>query len=132
MTGSSFGKLLKISTWGESHGDSIGCMLDGVPSGIKINENYIQRFLDQRKPGQSKFTTQRKEPDKVKILSGVFNNVTTGTPVSLVIQNEDKKSQDYTDISQSYRPGHADYTTKKNLVLEITEVVEEHRLERPQ
>ena len=110
MTGNSFGKLLKISTWGESHGDSIGCIIDGVPSGIKITNNYIQKFLDQRKPGQSKFTTQRKEPDKVKILSGVFNNITTGTPVSLVIQNEDKKSQDYTEISQSYRPGHADYT----------------------
>ncbi len=113
MTGSSFGKLLKISTWGESHGHSIGCILDGVPSGINITERYIQKYLDLRKPGQSKFTTQRKEPDKVKILSGVFNNITTGTPISLIIQNEDKKSQDYTEISQSFRPGHADFTYQK-------------------
>ena len=110
MTGSSFGKLLKVSTWGESHGDSIGCIVDGVPSGIKITEKYIQKYLDLRKPGQSKFTTQRSEPDKVKILSGVFNNVSTGTPISLIIKNEDKKSKDYSNISKSFRPGHADFT----------------------
>jgi len=110
MTGSSFGKLLKVSTWGESHGESIGCIVDGVPSGIKITEKYIQKYLDLRKPGQSKFTTQRSESDKVKILSGVFNNVSTGTPISLIIKNEDKKSKDYSNISKSFRPGHADFT----------------------
>ena len=110
MTGSSFGKILKLSTWGESHGDAIGCVLDGVPSGIKISKDEIQKYLEKRKPGQSKFTTQRKEPDKVKILSGIFNGVTTGTPISLQIENIDKKSKDYSEILDKFRPGHADYT----------------------
>ena len=110
MTGSSFGKILKLSTWGESHGDAIGCVLDGVPSGIKISKDEIQKYLEKRKPGQSKFTTQRKEPDKVKILSGIFNGVTTGTPISLQIENIDKKSKDYSEILDRFRPGHADYT----------------------
>ncbi len=110
MTGSSFGKILKLSTWGESHGDAIGCVLDGVPSGIKISKDEIQKYLEKRKPGQSKFTTQRKEPDQVKILSGIFNGVTTGTPISLQIENIDKKSKDYSDILDKFRPGHADYT----------------------
>ena len=110
MTGSSFGKILKLSTWGESHGDAIGCVLDGVPSGIKISKDEIQKYLEKRKPGQSKFTTQRKEPDQVKILSGIFNGVTTGTPISLQIENIDNKSKDYSDILDKFRPGHADYT----------------------
>ena len=110
MTGSSFGKILKLSTWGESHGDAIGCVLDGVPSGIKVSKDEIQEYLEKRKPGQSKFTTQRKEPDQVKILSGIFNGVTTGAPISLQIENIDKKSKDYSEILDKFRPGHADYT----------------------
>ncbi len=110
MAGSSIGQIFRVSTWGESHGEAIGCVIDGVPSNISLNEDYIQTFLDKRKPGQSKFTTQRKEDDKVKILSGVFNNKTTGTPISLVIYNKDQKSKDYNDIKNKFRPGHADYT----------------------
>ena len=110
MAGSSIGQIFRVSTWGESHGEAIGCVIDGVPSNISLNEGYIQTFLDKRKPGQSKFTTQRKEDDKVKILSGVFNNKTTGTPISLVIYNKDQKSKDYNDIKNKFRPGHADYT----------------------
>ncbi len=110
MTGSSFGKLFKISTWGESHGNSLGCVIEGVPPNIKIDDKYIQKFLDKRKPGQSKFTTQRKEDDKVEILSGVFEGKTTGTPISLRIKNTDQKSKDYSKIKDKFRPGHADYT----------------------
>ena len=110
MTGSSFGKILKLSTWGESHGPSIGCIIDGVPAGIKILKEDIQEFLHRRRPGQSKFTTQRKEPDDVEILSGMFNDFTTGTPISLIIKNIDTKSKDYSNIAESFRPGHADYT----------------------
>ncbi len=110
MTGSSIGKIFKITTWGESHGEALGCVLEGVPPNIDINEKYIQKFLDKRKPGQSKFTTQRKEDDKVKILSGVFEGKTTGTPISLIIYNLDQKSKDYSDIKEKFRPGHADYT----------------------
>ena len=110
MTGSSIGKILNLTTWGESHGEAIGGVLDGVPAGISLTEKDIQLFLDKRRPGQSKYTTQRNEPDKVKILSGVFNGETTGTPISLLIENIDKKSKDYSDISESFRPGHADYT----------------------
>ena len=110
MTGSSIGKIFKVSTWGESHGKAIGCTIDGVPSGIKITESFIQKYLDKRKPGNSKFTSQRKEPDKVSILSGVFEGETTGTPISLIIKNVDKKSKDYSDIKDSFRPGHADLT----------------------
>ena len=85
MTGNSFGKLFKLTTWGESHGKALGCVIEGVPSNIKISESFIQKFLDKRKPGQSKFTTQRKEKDKVEILSGIFGGLTTGTPISLII-----------------------------------------------
>ena len=87
MTGSSFGKIFKVTTWGESHGEALGCVVEGIPSNIKLDANYIQSFLDKRKPGQSKFTTQRKENDKVAILSGVFKGITTGTPISLIIEN---------------------------------------------
>ena len=110
MVGSNFGKIFKLTTWGESHGKALGCVIEGVPSNIKLTENYIQKFLDKRRPGQSKFTTQRKEEDKVKILSGVFNGVTTGTPISLVIENQDVRSKDYDDIKNKFRPGHADFT----------------------
>ena len=110
MSGSSIGQIFKVTTWGESHGEAIGCVIEGIPSNISINENYIQTFLDRRKPGQSKFTTQRKEDDKVKILSGVFNGKTTGTPISLIIFNKDQKSKDYDEIKDKFRPGHADYT----------------------
>ena len=113
MTGSSFGKILKLSTWGESHGEMIGCILDGVPSGLKIQTEDIQKYLDERKPGQSKFTTQRKESDKVKIISGVFEGITTGTPISMIIKNEDTRSKDYKEIANSFRPGHADYSYYK-------------------
>ena len=93
MTGSSFGKVFKISTWGESHGHALGCIVDGVPPNIPLTEQYIQKDLNKRKPGQSKFTTQRKEKDEVKILSGVFEGKTTGTPISLIIYNQDQKSK---------------------------------------
>ena len=113
MTGNTFGKIFKITTWGESHGVGLGCIIDGVPADIRLDENYIQTFLDKRKPGQSKFTTQRKEDDKVEILSGVFNGKTTGTPISLLIKNKDVKSKDYSDIKDKFRPGHADFTYHK-------------------
>ncbi len=110
MTSNSIGKIFNFTTWGESHGEAIGCVIDGVPSNIKLTEKDIQPFLDKRKPGQSKFTTQRKENDTVKILSGTFNNKTTGHPISLIIYNQDKRSKDYSDIKNKFRPGHADYT----------------------
>ena len=110
MTGSSFGKIFKVTTWGESHGDAIGCVVEGVPPNLSLSESFIQKELDRRKPGQSKFTTQRKESDKVKILSGIFDGKTTGTPISLIIYNEDQKSKDYKDIKNKFRPGHADLT----------------------
>ncbi|MCH2546650.1 MAG: chorismate synthase [Alphaproteobacteria bacterium] len=110
MTGNRFGHTFSFSTWGESHGTAIGCMVDGVPSQLPLDEAFIQQFLDKRRPAQSKFTTQRKESDTVHILSGVFDGKTTGTPISLVIYNEDQRSKDYGDIAQKFRPGHADYT----------------------
>ena len=110
MAGSSFGELFRFTTWGESHGPAIGVVVDGVPSRIPLAPGEIQHWLDRRKPGQSKFTTQRREPDRVEILSGVFEGVTTGTPVSLMIRNEDQRSKDYGEIKDLYRPGHADIT----------------------
>jgi chorismate synthase len=115
MSHNSFGHLFRITTWGESHGQAIGCVVDGCPSLIPITEEELQVYLDQRKPGQSRYTTQRQEADKVRILSGVFENetgekVTTGTPISLMIENTDQRSKDYGDIKNKYRPGHADYT----------------------
>ncbi len=109
MTGNSFGKLFKFTTWGESHGEAIGCVIDGVPSQISLTEADIQADLNRRKTGQSKFTTQRKEPDTVKILSGVFEGQTTGCPISLLIQNQDQRSRDYSEIKDTFRPSHADY-----------------------
>jgi len=108
-----FGKIYKISTYGESHGKAIGVIIDGCPSGIEVNEKDIQKELDRRKPGQSKITTQRKEDDNIEILSGVFNGMTTGSPISLFIKNKDHKSSEYDHISTSFRPSHADFTYHK-------------------
>lgn len=110
MASNSFGTIFRFTTWGESHGEAIGCVIDGCPSRIALSEADIQPWLDKRKPGQSRHTTQRKEPDTVKILSGVYEGKTTGTPISLIIYNEDQKSKDYSEITEKYRPGHADYT----------------------
>jgi chorismate synthase len=105
-----FGKLFRFMTWGESHGPAIGCVIDGAPPRISLTEADIQYFLDQRRPGQSRHTTQRQEADQVKIMSGVFEGRTTGTPISLIIDNTDARSKDYGDIAHKFRPGHADYT----------------------
>ena len=110
MSDNSFGKLFRFTTWGESHGPALGCVVDGTPPGIPLDESDLQQWLDKRRPGQSRFTTQRKEPDAVKILSGVFEGVTTGTPISLVIENVDQRSRDYGDIKDKFRPAHADYS----------------------
>jgi len=110
MPGNAFGNLFKITTWGESHGPAIGVVIDGCPAGLRLTEREIQKELDRRKPGQSKITTERKEADKVQILSGVFEGITTGTPISLMVRNTDKRSKDYEKIKNLYRPGHADYT----------------------
>lgn len=110
MAGSSFGTYFKITTWGESHGKGIGVVVDGCPAGLPLCEADIQKYLDRRKPGQSKFSTPRKESDSVEILSGTFNGQTTGTPISLIVINENQRSGDYGEIASYYRPGHADYT----------------------
>jgi len=106
----SFGHLFRVTTWGESHGPAIGCVVDGCPPGLTLTESDIQPWLDRRRPGQSKFTTQRQEPDQVRILSGVFEGLTTGTPIAMVIENTDQRSRDYSTIAQQFRPGHADLT----------------------
>ena len=113
----SFGKVFKISTFGESHGKAIGVIIDGCPAGININEEIIQKDLERRKPGQSKITTQRKEEDKVQVLSGLFNGKSTCAPISLLINNKDQKSSDYKHISTSFRPSHADYTYHKKYAI---------------
>ena len=115
MSHNTFGHLFRVTTWGESHGPAIGCVVDGCPPGVPLEAIDIQRYLEKRRPGQSRFTTQRQEPDAVEILSGVFNDeagqqVTTGTPISLVIKNVDQRAKDYSDIKDKFRPGHADYT----------------------
>ena len=116
MSHNTFGHLFRVTTWGESHGPAIGCVVDGCPPDIPLTESDIQHWLDRRKPGQSRFVTQRREPDEVKILSGVFSDdrtvqqVTTGAPISLIIENVDQRGKDYDDIRDLYRPGHADYT----------------------
>jgi chorismate synthase len=110
MSMNSFGHLFRVTTWGESHGPALGATVDGCPPGVAIDEGMIQHWLDKRKPGQNKFTTQRREPDQVKILSGVFEGQTTGTPVQLMIENTDQRSKDYGDIMEKFRPGHADIT----------------------
>ncbi len=110
MSGNRFGTLFQYTTFGESHGPAIGCVVDGVPPRIPLDESYIQTFMDARKPGQSRHTTQRREADEVQILSGVFEGLTTGTPIGLLVHNTDQKSKDYGDIKDKFRPGHADYT----------------------
>jgi len=110
MSGNSFGKLFTITSFGESHGPALGCVVDGCPPGLELSEADMQRDLDRRKPGQSRFTTQRREADSVKILSGVFEGKTTGTPIGLLIENTDQRSKDYSKIKDQFRPAHADYT----------------------
>jgi chorismate synthase len=110
MSHNSFGHLFRFTTWGESHGPAIGCVVDGTPPGIALKPEDIQHWLDRRKPGQSRFVTQRREPDRVEILSGVFAGKTTGTPISLLIRNEDQRAKDYSELADRFRPGHADYT----------------------
>lgn len=110
MAGSTYGTLFRITTWGESHGPAIGVVIDGCPSGLSLSEEDIQKQLDRRKPGQSKFTTKRNESDTAQILSGVFEGKTTGTPISVIVYNQDQRSRDYGKIKDCYRPGHADYT----------------------
>lgn len=110
MSGNTFGKLFTVTTFGESHGPALGCIVDGCPPGLALGPEDIQPFLDKRKPGQSKYTTQRREEDKVEILSGVFEGLTTGTPIALLIRNADQRSSDYEAIKELFRPGHADFT----------------------
>lgn len=110
MAGSTYGNIFKITTWGESHGPALGVVIDGCPAGLTLNEEDIQKYLDRRKPGQNSTTTARKESDSVEILSGVFEGMTTGAPISLMVRNADQHSKDYSNIANVYRPGHADYT----------------------
>ena len=110
MSINTFGHLFRVTTWGESHGEAIGATIDGCPPGIEITQNYIQHFMEKRRPGQSKYTTQRREMDLVEILSGVFENKSTGTPIQLLIKNTDQRSKDYSEIENTFRPGHADIT----------------------
>jgi len=109
MSFNSFGHALRFTTWGESHGPALGAVVDGCPPGLSLSEADIQPFLDARRPGQSRFTTQRREPDQVRVLSGVFEGKTTGTPISLMIENVDQRSKDYSEVAKAYRPGHADW-----------------------
>ncbi len=110
MSHNTFGHLYRVTTWGESHGPEIGCVIDGTPPGLALDEGDIQPWLDKRRPGQSRFTTQRREADQARIVSGVFEGVTTGTPITLIITNQDARSKDYEDIKDGFRPGHADYS----------------------
>ncbi|MCP0914142.1 MULTISPECIES: chorismate synthase [Legionella] len=110
MSGNTFGTLFTVTTFGESHGPAIGCIVDGCPPGLRLTAELIQPYLDKRKPGQSKYTSQRREEDKVEILSGIFAEKTTGTPIALIIHNEDQRSRDYENIKDLFRPGHADFT----------------------
>ena len=110
MAGSGFGTNFRITTWGETHGAGVGVVVDGCPAGLSLDREDVQKYLDRRKPGQSKYTTQRKEGDQVEILSGVFEGKTTGTPISMAVYNKDQRSKDYSNIKDVYRPGHADFT----------------------
>jgi len=110
MSGNTFGKLFTVTTFGESHGPALGCIIDGCPPGLSLEASDLQWDLNRRKPGQSRYTTQRKEDDEVQILSGVFEGKTTGTPIGLLVHNQDQKSKDYSKIKDLYRPAHADYT----------------------
>ena len=120
MSGNTFGKLFTLTTFGESHGPAIGAVVDGCPPGLSLSEDDLQSDLDRRKPGQSRFTTQRKEDDVVRILSGVFEGKTSGTPIGLLIENTDQRSKDYSKIKDLFRPAHADLTYQKNTASEIT------------
>lgn len=113
MSHNTFGHLFRFTTWGESHGPAIGCVVDGCPPRIALSEADIQYWLDRRRPGQSRFTTQRREPDRVRILSGVFEGETTGTPIGMVVENEDARSRDYEEIKDKFRPGHAEFTYQR-------------------
>ena len=117
MSHNSFGHLFRVTTWGESHGPAIGCVVDGCPPGLPLDEADIQPFLDKRRPGQSKLVTQRQEPDEVRILSGTFEGLTTGTPIALEITNQDQRSRDYGEIADRFRPGHADPVSYTHLTL---------------
>lgn len=109
MAGSTFGTLFRVTTWGESHGKAVGCVVDGCPAGLELSEELIQPYLDRRKPGRNRYTTKRAESDTVQILSGLFEGKTTGTPISMIVYNADQHSKDYSNIKDTYRPGHADY-----------------------
>ena len=109
MSHNSFGHLFRVTTWGESHGPALGCVVDGCPPGLELDEEDIQRDVERRRSGTSRYTSQRREPDRVRILSGVFEGRTTGTPIGLVVMNEDQRSYDYEKIKDRFRPGHADY-----------------------
>src|SRR3989338_7562155 len=115
VSGNTFGKLFTVTTFGESHGLALGCIVDGCPPKLALTEHDIQKELDRRRPGTSRYTTQRQEPDHIKILSGIFEGYTTGTAIGLLIDNVDDKSKDYADIKEQFRPGHADYTYWHNL-----------------
>ena len=110
MSFNTFGKIFRFTTWGESHGPAIGCIIDGCPPNIAISDKEIQEDMDRRRPGNTKFVSQRKESDKIEILSGIFQGRTTGTPISMIIYNEDQRSRDYSNIKNKFRPGHADFT----------------------
>ena len=130
MAGSSFGEAFRISTWGESHGAALGVVVDGVPAGLRLDTNRIQEFMDRRKPGQSKFTTARKEADAIEILSGVFEGKTTGTPISMMVRNADQHSKDYSNIAEIFRPGMRITLFMKNMESEIIAAAADPAAER--
>ena len=130
MAGSGFGTNFRITTWGETHGAGVGVVVDGCPAGLSLEREDVQKYLDRRKPGQSKYTTQRKEGDQVEILSGVFEGKTTGTPISMVVYNKDQRSKDYSNIKDVYRPGHADFTFDMKYGFRDYRGVEDHQDER--
>ena len=130
MSGSTFGKIFRITTWGESHGPGIGVVIDGCPAGLALSEEYIQKFLDRRKPGQSKYTTKRNEADSVEILSGVFEGKTTGTPISLLVRNQDQRPRDYGNIAELFRLDMQIILLQKNMGSGITEAAAVPQAER--
>ena len=132
MSGNTFGKLFRVTTYGESHGKALGCIIDGCPPQLEISTDDIQSELNRRKPGQSDVTTQRKEDDVVEILSGVFEGKTLGTPISLIVYNQDQRSKDYSNIKDVFRPNHADITYQANMVIETTEAVADQAQEKQQ
>ena len=126
MSGNTFGHLFTVTPFGESHGLGLGCIIDGCPPGLELNAADLQPDLDRRKPGTSRFTTQRKEPDEVQILSGVFEGRTTGTPIGLLIMNADQKSKDYSKIKDVFRPAHADYTYQQKYLYHQNMMLHHH------